>query len=363
MLRRRLILFFKLAVAFGLIYWLAASGRIDLRKLADVGERWPWFVAAQVPFDIIMLLAAYRWRLLLRAQGIHYTFMDTFSLTMIGQLFNQVVIGSTGGDMVKAYAVAMEHPGRKSGGIMSVVVDRLVGLIVLIVFALGAMSFNLELIRSRAELTYMAAGIGLALIVALGGLLVFYSDRLRRNPIVGAVLSWIPFREKLATVAEAVYVYKFHPREVALSVVVSFFVHVAVVIMNLLLAKALIPAPLPWASFFFLIPIAQVGMAVPINPPGAIGTAEGIYEYLLPLAGVPHGAMICILQRFTYYLWAALGAVFYVRRKGRVAGAVQAALSEDAKPLLGGPQDDAGPEPKERMPAAPAPASEPSRSP
>jgi len=359
MLRRRLILFFKLAVAFGLIYWLAASGRIDLRKLAEVGERWPWFVAAQVPFGIVMLLAAYRWRLLLQAQGIHYTFWDTFSLTMIGQLFNQVVIGTTGGDMVKAYAVAIEHPSRKSGGIMSVVVDRLVGLIVLIVFALGAMAFNLELIRSRRELMYMSAGIGLSLIAALGCLLVFYSDALRRRPIVVAVLSRLPFRKQLIDVANAVYVYKFHPKEVALSIVVSFWVHIAVVIMNLLLAKALIDDPLPVASFFFLIPIAQVGMAVPINPPGAIGTAEGIYEYLLPLAGVPHGAMICILQRFTYYLWAALGAVFYVRRKGKVAGAVQAALSEDAKPLLGEPQDTAGNEPKEEVPAVPGPASRP----
>ena len=361
MLRRRLVLFFKLALAFGLIYWLAASGRIDLRKLADVGERWPWFAAAQVLFGIIMLLAAYRWRLLLRAQGIDYTFRDTFSLTMIGQLFNQVVIGTTGGDMVKAYSVAVDNPGRRSGAIMSVVVDRLVGLIVLIVFALGAMAFNVELIRSRGELMYMAAGIGVSLIVVLGGLLVFYSDALRRNPIVAAVLSRLPFRKQLTAVADAVYVYKFHPREVALSVVASFFVHVAVVIMNLLLAMALIADPLPWASFFFLIPIAQVGMAVPINPPGAIGTAEGIYEYLLPLAGVPHGAMICILQRFTYYLWAALGAVFYVRRKGRVARAVQAALTEDAKPLLGDPQEEGGSEPKEGMPAAPGPTSQAGR--
>jgi uncharacterized membrane protein YbhN (UPF0104 family) len=331
MLRRRLLLFLKLAVACGLIVWLFASGKIDLKLLGRLGERWPWFVAAQVPFGIVMLLAAFRWRLLLKAQGIEYSFRDTFSLTMIGQLFNQLVIGSTGGDMVKAYVVAVEQPERRGPGITSVFVDRAIGLLVLMVVALAAIVLNLPLIGSRPELVSLAILIAgtLAASVAVGG--VFYSDRVRSLSIVRWALARLPFRGAISKIAAAVYVYKFHPRAVGSSVLASAAVHLCVIGMNLLLARALIEGPIPWKSFFFLIPIAQIAMALPINPPGAVGTAEVFYAELLKLAGIQEGAMICILQRFTYYLWALLGCVYYVRRKREVTKAVEEEILDEAR--------------------------------
>ena len=335
MLRRRLFLFLKLAVACGLIVWLFASGKIDFKVLGRLGQRWPWFAAAQVPFAIVMLLAAYRWRLLLRAQKIDYSFRDTFSLTMIGQLFNQLVIGSTGGDMVKAYVVAVEQPGRREAGITSVFVDRAVGLIVLMVVALVAILINLKLIVSRPELISLAALIAGTLAASLAFGSVFYSDRVKSLAIVRWILSKLPFRRVISKVASAVYAYKFHPREVVLSVIASFAVHMCLISMNLLLARALIEGPIPWRSFFFLIPLAQIAMALPINPPGAVGTAEVFYAELLRLAGVQEGAMICILQRFTYYMWALLGCVYYVRRKRQVTQAVEEEMLDEARHSLG----------------------------
>jgi glycosyltransferase 2 family protein len=334
-LRRRLLLFFKLAVACGLIVWLFASGKIDLKLLGRLGEHWPWFVAAQVPFGIVMVLAAFRWRLLLRAQGIEYSLRDTFSLTMIGQLFNQLVIGSTGGDMVKAYVVAIEHPSRRSAGITSVFVDRAIGLLVLIIVALVAILLNFQLIRSKPELVSLSVVIAGTLMASLvlGG--VFYSDRIRSLSLVQWILARLPFRRALSKVASAVYVYKFHPREIGLSILGSVAVHLCVIGMNLLLARALIDGPIPWQSFFFLIPIAQIAMALPINPPGAVGTAEVFYAELLKLAGIQEGAMICILQRITYYLWALLGCVYYIRRKREVTQAVEEESRDEARQFQG----------------------------
>jgi uncharacterized membrane protein YbhN (UPF0104 family) len=136
----------------------------------------------------------------------------------------------------------------------------------------------------------------------------------------------------LRQVSDAIYIYRFHPREVLLAVLASLAVHVCVVTMNLLLARAVIPGDLPWINFFFLIPLAQIAMAIPINPPGALGTAEGAYGYLLHLAGLEQGALVCLLQRFTYYLWALLGCYCYVKRKVKVAEAVEAVRHEDKEP-------------------------------
>jgi uncharacterized membrane protein YbhN (UPF0104 family) len=149
------------------------------------------------------------------------------------------------------------------------------------------------------------------------------------------LLARIPFRGFLARLTEVVYVYKYHPREVGLALLASLCVHLSVIAMNLLLTRALVADPFSWKQFFLLVPLAQMAMALPINPPGAIGTAEGIYDYLLKLAGISQGAMVSLLQRFTYYNYALVGAVYYLRRKKKVARAVEAALAEDARSSLG----------------------------
>ena len=114
-MKRRLIPIVKLAVAAALITWLISSGRLDFRKLAQVADRWEWMLAAQIPFTFVLLLSALRWRVVLSAQGIHYSVRETFSLTMIGWVFNQLMLGTVGGDVVKAYLVAREHPKLPGG--------------------------------------------------------------------------------------------------------------------------------------------------------------------------------------------------------------------------------------------------------
>jgi len=326
--RNRIILILKLAVAAGLFTWLFTSGKIDFRQLEHLGDRWPWFLVVQIPLAAILFLAAYRWQLFLRAQGIRYRLWDTFALVMIGELFNQFVVGTTGGDIVKAYAVATDHPERRSAGVMSVFVDRAVGLFVLITVALVAILFNWSRVMASRELSLLALLVAAAFVASLVGGYVFYSERIRALSIVRKLLSKLPFRSFLAKISDAVYVYKFHPRQVIGAVVVSFGIHFLVVVVNIGLAHALIPGGFDWLSFFFLIPLAQIAMAVPINPPGAIGTAESFYALLLGMADVPEGFLICLLHRFSYYLWSLLGVVFYIRRKGRVAEAVEAARHE-----------------------------------
>ncbi|HVR73999.1 MAG TPA: hypothetical protein VMT52_06685, partial [Planctomycetota bacterium] len=152
----------------------------------------------------------------------------------------------------------------------------------------------------------------------LGGWL-FYSERMRSHAFVRWILSKLPFRSLFSQISSAVYVYKFHPREVLLAILISFGVHILVVITNILVAFALIPGPFSWLSFFFLVPLAQVAMAIPINPPGALGTGELLYAFLLGFAGIPDaGAKVCILQRITNYAWALVGCAIYLRRKRKV---------------------------------------------
>ncbi|MDH3784723.1 MAG: lysylphosphatidylglycerol synthase domain-containing protein, partial [Acidobacteriota bacterium] len=94
--------------------------------------------------------------------------------------------------------------------------------------------------------------------------------------------------------------------------VVSFVSQILIVVFNIMLAFSILGTDIPWPSFFLLIPIAMLGMAVPINPPGALGTGEAMYVFLLGLVGVGSGGVISLLQRFTTVLWALPGALAFV---------------------------------------------------
>ena len=128
-MKSRIVLLVKIVVASGLLYYLLQSGKIDLGRLVDRlndPRGWGWVALAQALVLAMLFFAAIRWNLLLRAQGIVYSFREVFSLGMIGFFFNQFVPGSTGGDLVKAYYVSVEHSELRAAGVTTVFLDRVI---------------------------------------------------------------------------------------------------------------------------------------------------------------------------------------------------------------------------------------------
>jgi uncharacterized membrane protein YbhN (UPF0104 family) len=101
----------------------------------------PWILGLAIAvFAPVMVLQPWRLLLMLRAQQIHLTFWECVKLSFGGNFLNFAFpIGSTGGDVFKAYYTA-QHTPRKTEAVMTIVLDRIVGLSGLLVVA-GVMSF------------------------------------------------------------------------------------------------------------------------------------------------------------------------------------------------------------------------------
>jgi glycosyltransferase 2 family protein len=310
-----------------------------------VGERWPWLVAAQGVFVLFLLAATLRWHLLLRARGIATRLRDTGSILLMGWLFNQTMPSSTGGDVFKATAVALEHPERRSAAVMSIAVDRFSGLLPLLALALVTAALNASLVRSSAVLSAYVVSISLLLAGALAGTALFYSDALRGwlarrvaallagrvQPEGGGRLARLAARllALVRTADQAVYAYRSHPRTLVACMGLSLTVHLATIAVNLCLTWALLGRSFDWWSLLLLIPLAHVSMAVPLTP-GSIGVAENVYALLFGFAGIDaaQGAAVCVLQRLIWYSWALVGALILVlRRTGPRARSEHAAPS------------------------------------
>src|SRR5207245_2732724 len=100
------------------VHWVALR---DVLRRTD----WHWLALGSAFTPVLIVGLARRWLIFVRQQGIAVRFLQLLSTTWIGQFFNSILPGSTGGDVVKIYRLCRLAPDRKAAVAASVLVDRL----------------------------------------------------------------------------------------------------------------------------------------------------------------------------------------------------------------------------------------------
>jgi uncharacterized membrane protein YbhN (UPF0104 family) len=268
-------------------------------------------------------IQAVRWRLLLRSRGMEVSLARSLRLVMVGSFFNYAMPGSTGGDVVKAYYAAARSD-RRADAIMSVVVDRVVGLLGLVLVAGlagllvvlhrgGAGNPGLErcLLRTCTATGYL--WLGVAGVVAMSA--VYFSRHLRR--MLG--LAWLlgkllPEGSIADKVDRATVAYAESKGTVALTVLMSVPLQ-AMLAVSTALAGFALGLEQRWAVFVLLVavvPILFLVAAVPISYQG-FGLMEGMGFFLLAAPGVANANQITVmllLARLFQVFYSMFGSVF-----------------------------------------------------
>lgn len=126
--RKLLLALVRLGIGIGLVAYLARSGIINLRALANLFTAWPVTLAAiaLLLFDVSMMALRLTW--LFRPQGLHLSLRMSLQLTVVGFFFATFLPGSAGGDIAKLFYATRENSGRKTEIITIVILDRVVGI-------------------------------------------------------------------------------------------------------------------------------------------------------------------------------------------------------------------------------------------
>jgi len=122
----------RLLVAGGIVGFIVVNNDWGLFWKELSRARWEWLLAAFVSFGVCLLAGSWRWQQLLRVQSIRLPLSQTWLITMIGFFFNQFLIGSTGGDLVKGFYAIRQAPERKAKAALSIVMDRVMGLVAIL---------------------------------------------------------------------------------------------------------------------------------------------------------------------------------------------------------------------------------------
>src|SRR6516162_7180388 len=132
----------KLLLGPAFLAWMVSSGRVNLHQVVGGLSHWQAMVAMLILLYIQSGVTTWRWNLLLRAQEIRLPFRRAFGLTMIGLLFNVAIPGAVGGDLMKGYYITRATGGRRSSAATSILLDRVVGLLGLLLLAVLMVAAN-----------------------------------------------------------------------------------------------------------------------------------------------------------------------------------------------------------------------------
>jgi uncharacterized protein (TIRG00374 family) len=269
-------------------------------------------------------LQLFRWYILIRALDLPFSLRNTFRLGMVGVFYNTFLPGSVGGDLLKAYFIAKEHPERKARAVATVIADRALGLFGLILFVavLGSMAWaggdariiNTPALQWLIKLMACIAGGSILGFLALGYLPERRVERFARR------LKWFPkVGKSLAEFWYTLVTYRQRMRAVVLCVGLSALSHFALVFA--FHSASRVPQVDPGnqatlAEHMVIAPIGFIVQALPITP-GGVGVGEAAFAWLYKLSGRPErgGAFSRMALRLVEWIIGVIGYLVYLRMK------------------------------------------------
>ncbi len=295
----------KFGLGFGLFTYLLASGRLDLVRIQDALFHSPWVGVAIAMGGGSVVLMAIRWKILLDSQGVTLGLFRALKLVFIGYFFNLVIPGTISGDLIKVYYATRNQEKKMVTG-MSVLMDRLVGLVVIISMTFFIMILNFTTVATVAELKM----IGQSVMVVFGLMFIgSFFFIFKKNISFSKRLPYI-LQEPL----RVIWAYRPHLKTLFLASLVSIGNYLVSIVMFFAIAKALGENELSFVQYLFLVPVGFFVMSFPITPAG-VGIGQGIFLKLFEWTyqrPTTIGADIITLYQLLILCWSVVGLLIYL---------------------------------------------------
>jgi len=255
--------------------------KIDMRATAEALLR----LAPGAVVAVLALLAVdrgvmvWRWIILLRARGADVTTKSAAWIYLVSSFVGGFLPAGVGADVARAFTLS-QRTARGSEAVASVAVDRLFGLLSIVVMGVFGAVVAGRQIDGTPRLLLPA----IALIVMSGSVAMLWADRLMVTMLPGGVQASGPGR-RLMRLADAISQYRGHRGALAAVALLSIAVQVLRIVQAYLLGRG-IGIDVPFSYYLLFMPIGLIALLLPISISG-IGAPQGIIVWLLAPAGVP----------------------------------------------------------------------------
>lgn len=291
--------------------------RVDVARLWTVARTAsiPWLVLALALYLGMILVSAWRWGLLLRAQHILYSFGSLTSSFLVATFFNNFLPSNIGGDVIRITDTA-PAAGSKTLATTVVLIDRGIGLLGLaLVAAMGASAGLGPAKVGPLGPGMLWAGFGVAAMIATPALLNPEGFTRILQPLRVLHPEWVG--ERLERLTAALSRFKESPASLASCFVGAIGVQVILVAFYLAIAHSL-RIPITFAQLAVIVPISFVVQMVPVSMNG-FGVREATFGFYFTRLGLSleSALLVSFIGAALVLLFSLSGGVTYLARQRR----------------------------------------------
>ncbi len=282
----------KVSIGFGIIGFLLWQivQNDGFTRLREGTIEYGWFVLGTVAMVACLLFGAMRWMSIAWAAELPLSIKEAIRWVAIGYASSFISLGSTGGDIVKASLLAHKRPGLRARSVTTVLVDRLMGLLIMLIYAnaaiiaIGLLNDPDGVNQGSKALTWMCRTIQY---IGVAGVVIFFAAIAPGEPLakVSRLFISIPILGKVfETLANLAARYNSGRQYILLALAFGMVGNLLMFIAFYCAAKALPIDPPSFLEHLFIVPVACVAGALPISPNG-LGTTELVSNYLYDWIG------------------------------------------------------------------------------
>ena len=312
-----------IGLAFALMAYVISTSGVDPKAIVEsvdlrfLGLALGWY-------GLGLSLLALRWLLLLHHVNAPLTLRTVLKLTFIGLFFNLFVPGGVGGDLLKMVYLKDESGDRYPEALLTVLLDRILGLSALLILGVTALLWNWPVLKdSTAKVQAILLVVGLASIGGLGLILVFLAWP-KLEPFFRSFSGWadrLPesVSSGLTRANGALGLLRSSPSKLLLILTTAGLGHVFATFGVMSIARGLGVAALEhFKEFLLATQVSNLIGAIPLTP-GGLGGRDLCMSMLLEATGTPAelaGAIPVIVTAILIF-WSTCGGPVWIWEKLR----------------------------------------------
>jgi len=268
----------------------------------------------------------YKWNLLIKVRGIIVEFGRLFWINSIGSFLGLFLPSSLGTDVVRGYYL-VKNNSERSVSISSVFVDRVLGLISLLLLGLVSIFFAGSLV-ARFNLNYYL--IGLTSFTLIG---IYFFQRNETFRLLEKLSKKIKHKKIIEYVMKlhtSILEYKRYPKTLLVTFLITILVQVTRVLTYYMVALAF-DIKISIVYFFLFVPLIMIVMMLPITI-GGLGLREGTFVAFFTIVGMSmnDAVVITFINSFLDTLnTIILGGGGYLFYKSAIKEQIEIAKSQE----------------------------------
>lgn len=297
---------FRYAIGFLIIAWMWNTEVLSFDPLKNIKPK--TIIYCALAGLSITVFSTIRIQILLKNQKVYLNFFECFVYSCVGLLYSLMLPGGISGDAVRAVLFSKKIPEKTMVSIGALIVDRVIGMVTLIMLGLFSAFFLLSVIENIEK--YIILFFALMIFLSLGLLFVLrYKVNHDNNHKYGIFEKVVNLIKKFI---DKIKVNEYERMTIISSALLSVLMNAATILLIYMCALEN-NSNMSFVEISAVSPIGLMTNAIPIAP-GGLGIGEKSFDLLFNMVGGVNGAGTFLMARIFIYFPAVIGGIYSLYR-------------------------------------------------